>query len=360
VLLLTLWLTLPSVAGAELDFGGYYKNELLYIVNREGKGIVADVNKLRLRLGADITSYLSIRVEPQYVNLIKSEQIPLLDESEIDKVDFDRAYAEIFLPAADITVGVQRVAWGTGYLWNPTDVFNPFALAFAIAEEERNGVDAVRVEVPLGNLSGLDFVVLTAGDLTKTKKGIRGKTNIGMFDYSMSYIAYGEDGSQVGFDASGEIFGFGVRTEIAQIHTTNEAGTVKAIAGWNYTFENGLGVDIEYFFNGMGEKHEDNYDWNAYFSGELQQLAHSYVYLGFSKLLDEITEARLSFLVNAVDESFIVYPSYWRNLHENVDLFIEALIVSGAEGTEFKPDPALDPTGFLGSNMYFAKLKFSF
>jgi hypothetical protein len=82
--------------------------------------------------------------------------------------------------------------------------------------------------------------------------------------------------------------------------------------------------------------------------------------LGLNKILDEITEIRLSFLVNADDSSFIFYPSYMRNVLENLDLSLEALFEAGPEGSEFHPTPLEDPTGFLGSNILFVKFRYSF
>jgi len=339
---LLIFAALNTRASAELDFGGYYKNELVGLSNRKGNGILADVNKLRLRIDYKLADNAGIHLEPEYVSLIKSEEFAILDSPDIDRVVFDRAYLGMSLPFADVTAGRQRIAWGMAYLWNPTDAFNPFTLDFAVAEEERRGVDGVRVEVPLGPLSGLDIVALTSGDLTKTRKGIRTKTNIGMYDVSASYVASGEEGSQIGFDTSGELFGLGVKAEAAFAFPGDSDDYTRYVLGWNYTFDNGIGVDMEYYYNGQDKVLQD------------------YMYFGLHRLPDELTVLRLSVLSNMDDSSFIVYPSYSRNIHENVDLSLESLLVGGDSGTEFNPSADEDPTGFAGASMVFIKLKFSF
>ena len=361
--IIVVFLLLASGSSAEIDFGGYYKNTFLYLSPKRGDGILADVNKLRLRFEADILSNVFVHLEPDYAFLIKPKDIPLIEVSELDKVVLDRAWVKVIFPQADLIVGKQRIAWGTGYLWNPTDVFNPFALAFAVAEEERRGIDAMRIQIPLGIASGVEGVVLTDKEwnaLEKSKKGIKARTNIGMYDLSLSYVALGDEGFQFGFDTAGELFGLGVRSEIAWVNTAEASDYFKAIFGWNYTFENGLGIDMEYFYNGLGKKNKADYDWSGFFAGDIYQLGMDYIYFGLNYMIDEITDIRLSFLVNADDSSFMVYPSYSRNIFENVDLSLEALLVGGEEGGEFNPSSAEDASGFLGSNMLFLKVRYSF
>jgi hypothetical protein len=54
----------------------------------------------------------------------------------------------IKIGAADIFIDRQAVAWGSGRLFNPTDVVTPYAFN-ELDKEERLGVDAVRVRVTL-------------------------------------------------------------------------------------------------------------------------------------------------------------------------------------------------------------------
>ena len=102
---------------------------------------------------------------------------------------------------------------------------------------------------PLGDLSGFEGIILTDeefSNLNKSKKGIKGKTNIGMYDLSLSYVALGDEGFQFGFDTAGELMGLGVRAEAAWINeNADDDYSTQAVLGWNYTFENGLGIDME-------------------------------------------------------------------------------------------------------------------
>jgi len=344
--------TFAKLAFADIDIGGYYKNDLQYLIKRSGEGITADVNKLRVRFDSKLLPNLNLHLEPQYVTMVKSQDIPLLDASQLNKLIWDRTYLKMNLPLADITAGKQRVAWGTGHLFNPTDIFNPFDLSFAVAEEERQGIESVRFEIPLGVMSVLDAVVLT-----DSKKGIKAKTTLGAYDISVSYVDMGSGESQAGFDTAGELFGFGVRAEAALVSPKNY---LKYVVGWGYTLENGLGMDMEYYYNGLGKKNKNDYDWDQLSSGNVSQLGMDYVYFGLNKNLDEITSIRLSFLINADDLGFIVYPSYSRNIYQNIDISLEALIEYGTDGSEVRPTDQQDTTKFLGSSMLFTRLRYSF
>ena len=50
----------------------------------------------------------------------------------------------------------QAIAWGSAFVINPTDVIAPYVYN-ALDQEERYGVDALRVRVPTGALSETDL-----------------------------------------------------------------------------------------------------------------------------------------------------------------------------------------------------------
>lgn len=353
-------LVICPAAFADIEVLGYYENNLVGAFTRTGEAMAGDLNRMRLRIDARLFPNVNLHLEPEYNLLIRSQDMPISGISGLDQLVWDRSYLRIGFPQADLTVGKQRVAWGAGYLWNPTDVFNPFSLSFAVEEEQEAEPEAVRLEIPLGEASGIDAFVVSGHEWHETKKGIRGITNLGMYDLSVSAVDLGKGGFQLGFDTTGELFELGVRSEIALISPAGEDRYVQYVLGWNYTFENGWGVDTEYFYNGRGKRNKDNYDWGALNDGEISQLGMDYLYFGVNKLLDEITGIRGSVLLNADDLSFILYPSYTRNIFQNVDLSLEALLSIGEKGTEYNPTDTQDPDGFMGSNMVFLKVRYSF
>ena len=338
---------------AQTEIGGYYKNEVMWLGQKSGDGILADVNRFRLKMTSQLTPIINFYAEPEYVILAKTQEIPLANVSELNKVVFDRLYVKINFPMTDVTIGKQRIAWGTSYLWNPTDIFNSFQMTFAVAEEEFRGVDAIRIQVPLDAASDFDMVMLT------NEREIS-ETNIGLYDLSFSSVDLSRGSYQNGFDFSGEYGDIGLRGEIAFIHLVGFAEYSKMALGGGYTFDNGVGVDLEYFYNGQGAESASGYDWAGLFAGNVSYLARQYLYIGTNYALDELSSVSTAVILNSNDGGFIFYPAYSKNISQNIDISFELMFPGGGEGTEYNPSSAQDPTGLLGGRAIFMKVKNSF
>lgn len=172
---------------ASIEINGYYENDLVGGIKKDGASFWGDLNRLRLRIDIKLLKNVGLHFEPEYDVLFKSQDIPLIVTPGINQLVWERAYLKINLPLVDLTLGKQRVAWGTGYIWNPTDVFNPFTLSFAVREEQKQAVEAVRAEFPLGPTAGIDVFTLTGSELNRSTKGLKVKTNIGIYDFSFNY-----------------------------------------------------------------------------------------------------------------------------------------------------------------------------
>lgn len=58
----------------------------------------------------------------------------------------------------DLTIGQQRIAWGTTTVFNPTDNLNPFNLENPLDFKERSPVPAIKVTIPFGDVASLTLV----------------------------------------------------------------------------------------------------------------------------------------------------------------------------------------------------------
>lgn len=336
LILLIVW---PLTAGA-WDLNGYLENDLIAAVKRDRTATAGDLVRLRLKLDQKWPT-LALHLEPRYYGFLKSENFPLAGITDIDRLVWDRYYAKFYLPTLSLTAGKQRIAWGTCYIWNPTDIFNPFVLAFAVKEEEESNVEAVRVEVPLGAAGGLDGFALTGVEWKNADKGIRAKGNAGLFDFSASYVDLGGTASQVGADFSGDIVkDAGFRGEAAFRYPAGGGGYHQLVLGGDYTLDNGVGINLEYFDNGQNRT--------------------DYLYVGLNKILDEITQVKGSLIGNLKDQSFLIYPSYTRNIGQYLDLSVEAMLTGGPEGSEFYPTDQQDPSKLIGSKLLLIRLIFNF
>ena len=69
--------------------------------------------------------------------------------------NLDLASIWLSTAVADISIGRQAIAWGSARVFNPTDAIAPFTFN-ELDTEDRIGVDAIRVRIPIGMLGELD------------------------------------------------------------------------------------------------------------------------------------------------------------------------------------------------------------
>jgi hypothetical protein len=276
----------------------------------------------------------------------------------------DRALIKLYFKYVDIYVGRQMVAWGTGYAFNPTDMWNQKNPLDVSAPKV--GVNALRLEIPLGDLSNLNFVGVPGPDIKSSSAGIRWKTNIKGWDASLSFSRYMNADRRIirymnadrrilslpeklvgGADFTGQIGEVGVWSEAAVVNfkytemETYESDStyLQLDAGVDYTFENGLYVMAEYYHNGLGETHHSRYqpfDIFYQYMGDMAGLAKNYLMLGTRRNLLDKYDVSLFILTNIDDASAVFLPSVDYYFSDDVSINIGANLAAGEkEYTEF-------------------------
>ncbi len=286
-----------------------------------------------------------------------------------DRVTLDRALIKLYFKPFDLFIGRQMIGWGTGYGWNPTDVWNVKNPADPTAP--KLGVNAIRAEIPFGAVSGLSIVVSPGPDIDHTSGGFRLKGHVGRFDLSLSgsrlmtadHALLGLPSQIIaGADMAGEIGDVGVWLEgtvINPVHLGDDYTDFDSLyaqidAGLNYTFENGLYVMGEYYYNGLGAWHSEDYD--AFdllhlFAGDMAGLGQHYAMLGATKDLFEDFMLELFALGNLSDRSFLILPSLEYAFHDNIALKVGGqLSIGDREKSEYG---ALYHSGYLKVTGWF-------
>jgi hypothetical protein len=160
---------------------------------------------------------------------------------------FYRLFLEYDSYPLRITAGRQQVSWGTGYFWNPTDLFNP--VTFAVVEPgERHGADAVNLELALGTLSQLQLVWAPARDSHKSRGVARVKTNVANYDFSVMGGWFFRD-KVAGADFSGQIGGAGFRGEWLHNFAKAVEDYDQLVLGLDYRFNPSFIMTGEYLYN---------------------------------------------------------------------------------------------------------------
>lgn len=271
-----------------------------------------------------------------------------------DKFILDRALLKLYFKPFDIFIGRQMIAWGTGYAFNPTDIWNTKSPLDPNAP--KLGVNAIRAEIPFGPVSGLTLVASPCMDFEHSSAGFRLKGNLGGFDMSLSGMRVMTVDMELlglprkimaGADLAGQIGDVGVWAECAVInpiypdmeYTDFDSLYAQIDAGLDYSFTNGLYIMLEYYYNGLGQYKSENYgymDFMNLFGGEMSGFAQNYLIFGLTKdFLDYFIFSAFA-LGNLNDQSAMLLPAIEYTFHDNISLKLSGQIgVGDEEKTEY-------------------------
>ncbi len=266
-----------------------------------------------------------------------------------DTLYIDNLYTRLNFPAFDLTIGRQPISLGTGYAWNPLDIFSRKDLLDPTYEQP--GVDAIRVEIPLNDRSGLDVIV---ADDDSTKNGARMiqlKAGIGSFDITVNYahryylfpywritdpLATHILLNYFGGSVVGQIGEFGLWSEaLWSMDDVNDFG--EFVFGADHTFDNGVYIMAEYFHNTLGATNNELsfYHYFHTYSGESKSLMQNYLFgLTMFALNDFISGSFMAF-GNLDDGSFSVVPQLEWSVFENISISLLVSQSFGDDDTEF-------------------------
>lgn len=193
----------------------------------------------------------------------------------------DRFNIKLTLPRADITVGRQAISFGKTYFWNPLDVFLPFD-PNQFDRDYKAGVDALRIDLPLGRFSGVNIVGALGREITVARTYADGGETWHTSWFGAAALArwFGQlhswdlsaqagkiyGGYQVGGGLVGEIGPLETRAEATYfwaqhsdplpppLHGLLVEDNALAVVGVGHRFESSFTVEAEHFYNGAGAR----------------------------------------------------------------------------------------------------------
>lgn len=251
---------------------------------------------------------------------------------------FDRLYVRHDFTSSSVVIGRQRISWGTGRVWNPTDLFNPINPA-SFDKIEKDGADAISFKHYFGNFTDLELVWNPEDEFLGWNGGGRFRTNF--MEYDVSVMGGRFDGrGVVGADFAGNLFTTGIRGEVLYAEETSAgpAGII-LVAGIDYQFTTELYCLAEYLHNGLGASHPDGYNLITLFSGDILQLGRNYLTINSSCLVHPLITGTVGVTLNLEDESGFVLPQISWSARQNLELGLGGLIVFGEGGSEYRYYP---------------------
>ena len=347
----------PILAFGQMEFFGYYETEYDHL-QLKGTNYNFGYNKLRIDLESRsnenimIAANINFRLYHGKTNWDFSDFIP--EYLGIDSVLFtlpdtmylDNIYIRSSFPLFDFTIGKQPISLGTGYAWNPLDIFNRKDLLNPTYEQP--GINALRMEIPIVDRTVLDAIITPDSSLKMSRKMIQLKSGFGSFDISLNAVVQyhlipnGEDSytyDQVYFGGSsfvGELWEFGLWGEtLWSLDADNNFGEV--VLGVDHTLNNGIYLMAEYFHNSLGAEKDDlRFEhFMHYYNGETHSLMQNYIFaMGMYNITAYISSSLLAF-GNLDDQSFILAPQIEWDAFEDVTASILMSQSFGDDDTEF-------------------------
>jgi hypothetical protein len=249
---------------------------------------------------------------------------------------------------ADILVGRQAIAWGSARVINPTDVLAPFAFN-ELDQEERRGVDALRLRIPLGVMDELDMGFVAGKDFKSDNNAffLRGKTYKFQTDISGVLMEFRKH-LLLGLDVARAIGGAGFWLEAAYVipdffreeKDPEEKNYFRASVGMDYNLNSKTYGFVEYHFNSAGkndpEQYNDLFNLAAYRDGSVYLLGKHYINIGSTYQLSPLLPFTGLLILNLSDWSLILSPRFEYNIAENIYLSAGAYLGWGKN-----PEPVL-------------------
>ena len=351
---------LPVLTFAQVDIFGYYESEHDYL-QLQNSNYNFGYNKLRLDLESRPSDQVMIagninfqlyhgKTDWDFIDFIPKSigtDIGSLSFSLKDTLFLDNIYLRTSFSKFDLTIGRQPLSLGTGYAWNPLDIFNRKELMDPTYEQP--GINALRMEIPMV-LDGthLDAIITPDSTWKMSTKMIQIKKGLGSFDISLNsaYQHHLVPNTEAGYTYEnvyfsggafvGEFWEFGLWGEtLWSLDVDDNFGEV--VLGTDYTLNNGFYLMCEYFHNSLGVNKDDllfdHYMYN--YSGETHSLMQNYIFtMGMYNLADFITSSMVVF-GNLDDNSFILAPQIDFDIFEDVSMGVWLSQSIGDEDTEF-------------------------
>ncbi len=257
--------------------------------------------------------------------------------------NLDRLFLTAHAPWADIYVGRQAISWGSARVINPTDVIAPFMFN-DLDVEDRVGVDAVRVRIPVGMMSEIDAGYVFGDDFAFNRSAPFLRTRLYHWKTDITLITVGfRRNLLVGFDVTRSVGGAGVWMESAYVfagaldkHVRNpEQDYFRTSIGADYSLRDGTYLFAEYHFNQAGACHPDDYLFRmqavAYREGAVYLMGRHYLTPGITYQITPLITLTGEAMMNVCGPSLFLLPRVDYNIAENI--YIAGGIYLGVGGS---------------------------
>lgn len=292
--------------------------------------------------------------------------------------NFDRANLKWTLNKFELTLGRQRINWGTNLIWNPNDIFNAYNF-FDFNYVERPGSDAVLMELFTGDFSSVQLAGKIGNTLatstvsidtiileTELKYTAAAMYRFNKWNYDWQFFGgMMEADITAGLGWAGSIAGAGFTGEVSWFRDIDEftdtTGVWVTSIAVNYTFKNSIFINFSAIHNSVGATDSVNSASGNFLNSSSSMFSNSLnaktlirsrlnLFAQISYPITPLINIDLACIFNPYDLSGFVGPTASFSLTDNISLALVGQLFWGDNFTEY---------GNIGQ-MYFLDLKWSF
>lgn len=245
----------------------------------------------------------------------------------------DRLFLDYSKDDWQVTVGRQRIAWGTSMVWNIVDLFNPQSI-LDFDYEELPGSDALRVQYFTDAIGRLEMVYKPSHN--NTYRSLAFLYLINQWDYDFYFLgALHNDKPTLGTAFTGDIEGAGFRGEFKTSKSQSDKHYFSTVLSIDYTYLNSLYLHGELLFNSIGKENNSTlYALQAQQDGLLSPAKKS-LFLEAAYELHPLVRGGIFVLINPDEKSSILAPSLSWSVISNLDVYLIGLLSFGSDDSEF-------------------------
>jgi hypothetical protein len=261
--------------------------------------------------------------------------------------NLDRLALTARLPFADFIVGRQAIAWGSARVINPTDILAPFTFD-ELDKEERRGIDAVRVRIPIGLYGEFDTGFVFGRDFESHKNAWYGRLKTYLWNTDISVLGIGfQNHILAGMNLARALGGAGVWLEVAQVwphaygaEAESDADTyLRLSVGADYAFGSKTYGFMEFHLSTAGAGDPQTYagllSSMPFQEGAVYLLGRHYLAPGINVQITPLITLTGQILWNLDDLSLYFAPVAEYNIAQNIYLQAGAYMGTGAEPQTF-------------------------
>jgi len=302
-LFLSIFIFFTPLLALDVDFE--VDNTNIYTKLHNNKG--SNYNRLRV---------YGILEDEKYENFLakiiidNENRYDIAQDDNTNKTKIYRGYLKYSDDLNLIVIGKQRIPFGVGKIWNPTDIFNPID-ATAIESDERKGIESLRYEYALSEVSNIDTTI------AKDKQAFRIKGYVDIADIGFIVLKdKNKDQMIYGYEIQGELFDTGVelRSEGGYFYNKNSKDSQELIFGGEYSFSD-LTILGEYKYNSLNN---------------IEHLAANFTYT-----VSPLLTANATSIKNLDDDSLLTFLKFDYSLSDEMELNIGSYFYSGSNGSEY-------------------------